>query len=102
MESKSSHFWMGLGLGSVLGALVYRCCQTSKARQLKAKMAHAFHMATDQAEDAVDTAKDKVMGTGAMVADKVADKAHDAADKVSEKADEMKNKAHNFADNAKR
>lgn len=95
MESKCSHFWMGLGLGSLLGALVYRCCQTSKAKQLKAKMSHALHMATDQTEDFVDSAKDKAMGAGAMVADKVADKSHD----VAEKADEMKNKVHNFTDN---
>lgn len=102
MESRSSHFWMGMGLGSIFGALVYRCCQTSKAKQLKAKMAHAFHMATDQAEDAMDTAKDKVMGAGAKVADKVADKVSDKAYDAADKADEMKNKVHSFADNAKK
>ena len=102
MESKCSHFWMGLGLGSILGALVYRCCQTSKAKQLKAKMSHALHVATDQTEEMVDSAKNKAMGAGAMVADKVADKVSEKSYDVAEKADEMKNKVHNFTDNAKK
>ncbi|MCD8184142.1 MAG: YtxH domain-containing protein [Bacteroides sp.] len=98
MESKCSHFWIGLGVGSILGAIVYRCCKTSKAQQLKNKVAHALHVATDQVEDFADTARDKVLETGTKVADKVADKTFD----VAEKADEMKNKVHNFADNVKK
>lgn len=98
MERKCSNFWIGLGLGSVLGAIVYRCCQTSKAKQLKEKVSHAFHVATDQAEDFVDSAEDKAMDAGKKVADKVADKTDEAADK----AEEAKNKFNNFADNAKK
>lgn len=105
MESKSSNFWLGMGLGSILGAIVYRCCQTSKAKQLKEKVAHAFHVATDQAEDLMDTAEDKAkeagnkaMEVGNKVADKVADKTYDAA----EKADEMKNKMHNYTDTTRK
>lgn len=105
MESKSSNFWLGMGLGSILGAIVYRCCQTSKAKQLKEKMTHAFNVATDQAGDLMDSAENKVkeVGNKAMdadnkVADKVADKTNDAADK----ADEMKNKMHNFSDPTRR
>ncbi len=98
MESKCSNFWIGLGLGSILGAVIYRCCQTSKAKQLKAKVSHALHMAADETEDFVDSAKNKAMNAGAVVADKVADKTFD----VAEKADEMKNKVHTFADNAKK
>lgn len=98
MESKCSHFWLGLGLGSILGAVIYRCCQTSKAKQLKEKVTHAFHMATEQAGDFMDSAKDKAMDAGAKVADKVADKTLD----VAEKADDMKNKFHGFTDNVKK
>jgi len=98
MESKCSNFWIGLGAGTILGAIIYRCCQTSKAKQLKDKVAHALHVASDQAEDFVESAKDKVVDTGIKVADKVADKTFD----VAEKADEMKNKVHNFADNVKK
>lgn len=98
MESKCSNFWMGLGLGSILGAIVYRCCQTSKAKQLKEKVTHAFHVATDQAEDMVDTAENKAMNAGEKAADKVAEKTDEAA----YKADEMKNKVHNFTDYSKK
>ncbi len=98
MESKCSHFWMGLGLGSVLGAIIYRCCQTSKAKQLRDKVTHAFHKATDHAEEFVDSAKDKAMETGTKIADKVADKTHD----VTEKTDEMKNKINTFTDNTRK
>lgn len=98
MESKCSHFWMGLGVGSILGAIVYRCCQTSKAQQLKNKVTHALHLAEDQVEDLADSAKDKAWEAGTKVADKVADKTFD----VAEKAEEMKNKVHNLADNAKK
>lgn len=98
MESKCSHFWLGLGLGSVLGAIIYRCCQTSKARQLKEKVTNAFHQATGHAEEFVDSAKNKAMEAGTMVANKVADKTFD----VAEKADEMKDKVHNFTDNTKK
>ena len=89
---------MGLGLGSILGAIVYRCCQASKAKQVKDKISHALHVATDQTEDFVGSAKDKVIDAGAKVADKVADTTFN----VAEKADEVKNKVHNFADNAKK
>lgn len=98
MESKCSKFWIGLGLGSILGAVVYRCCQTSKAKQLKDKVAHVFHVTTDQADDLVESTENEVMDAGAKVADKVADTTHNAA----EKADEAKNKVHNIADNAKK
>lgn len=98
MERKCSNFWIGLGLGSVLGAIVYRCCQTSKAKQLKEKVSHAFHVATDQAEDLADTAEDKIKDAGTKVADKVADKTYEAA----YKAEEAKNKFNNFADNVKK
>lgn len=98
MERKCFNFWIGLGLGSVLGAIVYRCCQTSKAKQLKEKVSHAFHVATDQAEDLADTAEDKIKDAGTKVADKVADKTDEAA----YKAEEAKNKFNNFADNVKK
>lgn len=105
MESKCSNFWLGMGLGSILGAIVYRCCQTSKAKQLKDKVTHAFHAATDKAENLMDSAQNKAkevgnkaMEVGNKVADKVTDKTYDAA----EKADEMKNKMHNFTDTTRK
>lgn len=98
MESKCSNFWLGLGLGSILGAVIYRCSCTSKAKQLKCKVLHALYGASDQAEDLVDEAADKAVNAGEKVADKVADTATNAAQKV----DEVKNNVHNFADSVKK
>ena len=46
----------------------------------------------------LDTAKEKVLDTGAAVADKVADKTFDLA----EKADDLKGKMHTIAADAKK
>ena len=74
MENRTSDLWLGLGIGSVIGALVYRFSRTSKAKKLKKKVCDAFHKISGQAEEMLDTAKEKVLDTGAAVADKVADK----------------------------
>ena len=98
METNRSKFWMGLGLGSIIGAVVYHFSCSSRGKQLKEKVRHAFHKAGDNAEELVDEAKDKALQTGTKVADKVADGTFNLA----EKADEVKNKVHAFADNAKK
>ncbi|BFK03251.1 YtxH domain-containing protein [Parabacteroides goldsteinii] len=89
---------MGLGLGSIIGAVVYHFSCSSRGKQLKEKVRHVFHKASDNAEELVDEAKDKALQTGTKVADKVADGTFNLA----EKADEVKNKVHAFADNAKK
>lgn len=73
METNHSKFWMGLGLGSIIGAVVYHFSCSSRGKQLKEKVRHAFHKAGDNAEELVDEAKDKALQTGTKVADKVAD-----------------------------
>ena len=90
MENRTSDLWLGLGIGSVIGALVYRFSRTSKAKKLKKKVCDAFHKISGQAE--------KVLDTGAAVADKVADKTFDLA----EKADDLKGKMHTIAADAKK
>ena len=94
MENRTSDLWLGLGIGSVIGALVYRFSRTSKAK----KVCDAFHKISGQAEEMLDTAKEKVLDTGAAVADKVADKTFDLA----EKADDLKGKMHTIAADAKK
>ena len=81
MENRTSDLWLGLGIGSVIGALVYRFSRTSKAKKLKKKVCDAFHKISGQA-----------------VADKVADKTFDLA----EKADDLKGKMHTIAADAKK
>ena len=91
MENRTSDLWLGLGIGSVIGALVYRFSRTSKAKKLKKKVCDAFHKM-------LDTAKLKVLDTGAALADNVADKTFDLA----EKADDLKGKMHTIAADAKK
>lgn len=98
MENRTSDLWLGLGIGSVIGALVYRFSRTSKAKKLKKKVCDAFHKISGQVEEMLDTAKEKVLDTGAVVADKVADKTFDLA----EKADDLKGKMHTIAADAKK
>ncbi len=98
METGSSKFWLGLGLGSVLGIVLYRFSCSSKGKQLKEKACQTFHKVSEQAGDMFDSAKEKMMNTGAKVADKVADQTL----YMAEKADNLKNKVHDFVDEAKK
>ena len=76
------------------GDIIY----VGKAKKLKKKVCDAFHKISGQAEEMLDTAKEKVLDTGAAVADKVADKTFDLA----EKADDLKGKMHTIAADAKK
>lgn len=98
MENRNSSLWVGLGVGSVIGALAYRFSRTSKAKRLKKKVCDAFHKIADQTKDMWDEAKEKVADAGENVVDKVADKTSDLA----EKADDLKGKVHSMAFDVKR
>lgn len=98
MENRNSSLWIGLGIGSVIGALAYRFSRTSKAKKLKKKVRNTFHKITGQAEDMLDAAKEKAVDAGKAVADKVADKTFD----IAEKADEIKGKVHAMAAETKK
>lgn len=98
MENRNSNLWIGLGIGSVIGALAYRFSRTSKAKKLKEKACDAFHKITGKAEGMLEEVKEKAVDTGKAVADKVADKAFDFA----EKTDDFKNKMHTVASEAKK
>lgn len=98
MESGKSNFIIGLGVGSVIGALVYRFCCSPKGKKMKEKVNDMFHKVTGDTVDMIDTAKDKTLDTGTKVADKVADGAFD----VAAKTDDVRNKVHTYADNIKK
>jgi hypothetical protein len=99
MECRHGNFWIGLGIGSILGAVVYRLSRTAKAKQLESEIYDAIHRIGRDAEVAAACAEKKAMNlglkaveTGAEIADKVA--AEDwayvtaEADKVAGKAKE--------------
>lgn len=87
---RCSHFWIGLGVGAVLGAVAYRFSSSARARQLRILVDHALHKVGGEAEEFLDTAKEKALRAGTKVADKVA-----------EKADDVRSKVHTLADGAK-
>lgn len=88
--SKMSNLWIGLGIGSVLTAVIFRLAQSPEAAKLKGKVSDAYYKTRGRAEDAVDRAKGEVLRAGAKVADKVADDAR----KTAQKAYDIKGKMH--------
>lgn len=80
MQSSTAKFWLGLGLGSVLGMIVYRCSRTDKAKELKRKMCCAAQSAADKAGEWMANVKDKTCD----VAVDMAKKAEDSKNKFNE------------------
>ena len=87
MERGKSNFLIGLGVGSVIGALC-----------VKEKVNHAFQKVTGDSVNLIDTVNDKVLDAGTKVADKVAD----GTFYVAEKADDVRDKVHAMVDKAKK
>ena len=105
MECRHGNFWIGLGIGSILGAVAYRLSRTAKARQLESDIYNAIHRIGRDAEIAAAEAERKytledikasipsckvnlglkAVETGAKVADKVAEEADKAVGKAKEK-----------------
>lgn len=92
MECRHGNFWIGLGLGSILGAIAYRLSRTAKAKQLENEIYDAIHRIGRDAEAAAACAEKKAMNlglkgveTGAEIADKVAAEADKMAGKAKEK-----------------
>ena len=57
METSCSKFWLGLGLGSIIGVVAYRFSCSSKGKMLKEKACHVLHRMGGKAEDMIDSAK---------------------------------------------
>ena len=95
MECRHGNFWIGLGIGSILGAVAYRLSRTAKAKQLESEIYNAIHRIGRDAEIAAAHAERKAVDlglkavkaveTGAKVADKVAEEADKAVGKAKEK-----------------
>ena len=55
-----SNFWIGLGLGAVLGAVCCHVSRTQQAKELKNKLCDAMHKMGDKTTEMWNNAKDKV------------------------------------------
>lgn len=92
MECRHGNFWIGLGIGSILGAVAYRLSRTARVKKLESDIYDAIHRIGQDAEmvaaDAERRARHlgvRAVEAGAQVADKVAEEADKVAGKVKEK-----------------
>ena len=91
MECRHGNFWIGLGIGSILGAVAYRLSRTAKAKQLESEIYNAIHRIGRDAETAAHAERKsvdlglKAVEAGAEIADKVADEADKVAGKAKDK-----------------
>ncbi|MCP9612444.1 YtxH domain-containing protein [Coprobacter tertius] len=79
---KNGSFWLGLGLGSLLGALAYGFSQSSSAQKMKKDMRRSLRKMGHRAEDFFDDAKEKVWDVGSVAAEKLENKTHDVIKKA--------------------
>ena len=101
MECRHGNFWIGLGIGSILGAVAYRLSRTAKAKQLESEIYNAIHRIGRDAEIAAAHAERKAVDLGLKAVEvenldmvreaveagaEIADKVADEADKVAGKA----------------
>lgn len=69
-------FLLGLGVGSVLGAVAYRMSRTEKAKELKKRMCCAAQSAADKAGEWMTGVKEKAAEAAQKMADDAKDKYH--------------------------
>lgn len=81
MQSSTCKFLMGLGVGSLLGMVAYRCSKTAKAKEWRQKMCCAAHSAAEKAGEWMTNVKAKATDMAGKMADEVAEKAGEAKDK---------------------
>lgn len=85
-----SNFWIGVGFGALVGAVVCRLACTQAAKDLRSDMCLRMRQMMGNAGDAFDNAKERAIDTGVRMADIIADKAADAKDKAHAIARDLK------------
>ena len=73
MERSTSRFLMGLGAGSLLGAIIGYLVQTEKAKCWRKKMCCAAHSAMDKACECMCNIKENASGMEHSVGESVVD-----------------------------
>lgn len=98
MTCKNSHFLIGLGLGSILGALAYGFSRTERAKRMKAEAFKVLNKIEEHTENLLETTKEKALYAGEKVADKVANE----TSVLAEKANDLKDKVHTMAEDKRK
>ena len=98
MTCKDSHFLIGLGIGSIFGALAYGFARSARAKKMKADMEKSQTELEGHTECLIESAKEKTLYAGEKVADRVANE----TSVIAEKANDIKGKVHSMADEAKK
>ena len=57
-QCKSVKFWIGLGLGTVLGMVAYHYAKSEKAKEWKEKISCAAHSASEKAGEWMASAQE--------------------------------------------
>lgn len=81
MTCKDSHFLIGLGIGSIFGALAYGFARSARAKKMKAEVFDALHRIEGHTECLIESAKEKALYAGEKVADRVANETSVIAEK---------------------
>lgn len=89
MGCKNGHFWIGLGVGSILGAVAYHLSRTERAKKLESDIYQAIHRIGRDAERTLEDVEEKALRMGV----KAAEAGARAADKVADEADKLVVKA---------
>ena len=92
MTCKDSHFLIGLGIGSIFGALAYGFARSARAKKMKAEVFDALHRIEGHTECLIESAKEKALYAGEKVADRVANE----TSVIAEKANDIKGKVHSM------
>lgn len=95
MGCKNTNFWIGLGIGSVLGALAYRLSRTEKAKELEHNVHHALRRIGCRAGEMLEKVEEKALHASVRAVEagaKVADKVAEEADKAAGKAEQVRDK----------
>lgn len=75
----SSKFWVGMIVGTVAGAIMYRCATSKRAKELCAAI--SANMEETQG-CMLNNAREKAADAAVKIADTIADKAAEAREKV--------------------
>ncbi|MBR2302061.1 MAG: YtxH domain-containing protein [Bacteroidaceae bacterium] len=86
----NSRFWIGMMAGVVVGAVVYHCARSEKAKEIKAGIAEKLKQMYEQSGECVSCMADKAVDAGVRAADKLAERAEDAKEKVHNLARDLR------------